>query len=370
MGTIRIETFKDQHVAAAIAFNERLCGRGVSAFLLNSAALVPQAPGEPILNHRFIAIEGDAARGGFLMVRFPGYFEQGGLMPVLNCREPVSEGIIDARYSMLALWMLKNIQQQGPYVFALGMGGEALPFPRLLRGAGWTLSQVPFLFHIVKPSRFLQEMQMLRNSPARQTAAFIAAYSGVGALGAAILQRRSFGSHPGDQWKIEKITKWGAWADPIWERFRHLCSFSVSRDRETLDSLYPLDNERTSAFLVRHRGEPVSWTVTFNRRMRHNKYFGNLQVGSILDCVGSEAAMRPTAALVTRQLTDDGAELIVTNQSHTQWIHTFTGIGFLRFRSNYILALSKDFAGAIAKVDNGAGRMHFTRGDSDGRIFL
>ena len=66
----------------------------------------------------------------FLLAEFPAQFGNGTQARLLNAREPLSEGIIDSKYSLLALRLLKFMQQQGPYLFALGMGGEDRPFPR------------------------------------------------------------------------------------------------------------------------------------------------------------------------------------------------------------------------------------------------
>jgi hypothetical protein len=44
--------------------------------------------------------------------------------------------------------------------------------------------------------------------------------------------------------------------------------------------------------------------------------------------------------------------------------------GYLSAPSNYILALSKQLAADIASQPEGLARMHFMRGDSDGRIHL
>jgi len=105
-------------------------------------------------------------------------------------------------------------------------------------------------------------------------------------------------------------------------------------------------------------------------QMRGHKYFGDLQVATLLDGVALPGARRGCVTLVSRALEREGADLLVTNQSHVEWVAAFRAAGYLRGPSNYILALSKRLAADIASQPGGFARMHFTRGDSDGRIHL
>jgi hypothetical protein len=324
-----------------------------------------------VIRDRFyLATEDGAVRGGLLLAAFPAAFGSGAECDVLNCREPLSEAIIDAKYSFLALRLLKFMQQQGPYLFALGMGGEDRPFPRLLKSAGWTVSQVPFLFHVVCARRFLKELRLLRASPARRMLAGLAAASGMGRVAISALQFRSvIAARAPRGFAIEPVTVWGEWVDELWERCRGENSFAIRRDLRTVRALYPLEN-RTRGYLIRQDGQPVGWIAALSTPMRQHKYFGDLQVATLLDGVALPGAKLASIVLASRALAREGAELLVTNQSHTDWVQVFRAAGYLSASSNYILALSKLLAAQIALQPGGLARMHFTRGDSDGRIFL
>jgi hypothetical protein len=90
----------------------------------------------------------------------------------------------------------------------------------------------------------------------------------------------------------------------------------------------------------------------------------------LVDGVALPGAQRGSVTLVSRALTREGADLLVTNQSHMRWVEAFRAAGYLRGPSNYVLALSKQLAADIASQPGGAAKMHFTRGDSDGLCHL
>ena len=146
---------------------------------------------------------------------------------------------------------------------------------------------------------------------------------------------------------------------------RSRCSFAVSRDLRTVRELYPLD-DRERGYVLRCEGRPVGWMSARLTRMRDHKYFGDLQVATLLDSVALPGFLRGSVTLASRALAHEGAELLVTNQSHMEWVAAFQAAGYLRGPSNYILALSKQLAADIASQPGGFARMHFTRGDSDG----
>jgi hypothetical protein len=365
---IRIEPYADAHAPAARAFNKRIAG--ASDFGLAEFAPRTEPESSPIRHHHYVVLEGEAVRGGFLLASFGGWFGDGQTARVWNCREPLSEGLADPNYRFLAIRMLRHIQRHSPYIFALGMGSRQMPFPRLLRGAGWTILPVPFLFRVFSAARFARELRMFQRGPMRPLAQ-VAAFTGAAKAGMALLHLRSL-SAPLAAWgcTIEKVEEWGSWADDVWDRFRRMCSFSVARDRETLAALYPLGEGKITAYLIRRGGEALGWAATMNTAMSNHKYFGNLRVGTILDCVAPADGMRACAALATKALARQGADLVVTNQSHAEIVKVFRQTGFLSAPSNYILAMSKGLSEEISRQPQGKDRMHFTRGDSDGRIHL
>jgi hypothetical protein len=166
---------------------------------------------------------------------------------------------------------------------------------------------------------------------------------------------------------IERVDRWGSWADDIWARTRDTVSFSVVRDRAMLESLYPLHDPRYLAFVVRKAGEVAGWAVAINTQMRDHGHFGNLRVATILDAQALPDEQLAVAAHVRGVLAADNADIIVTNQSHASWVAAFGLAGFLKGPSNYLLAMSKPLSEAVGDAP---ARVHITRGDGDGRIHL
>ena len=208
-------------------------------------------------------------------------------MRALNFQSPLSEGIVDPKYSIVAMQMVKFMQKQADAVFIVGMGAPDRPLPKLLAASGWSVRPVPFLFRVHRAGNFLRELQMLRTSTVKRIAAQAARVTGLGAAGLAVMQRR----RSPEAGTIRQVNAWGDWADDIWQRCRDHCSFAVQRDRRTLESLYPASDPRTKILLIERDAKPVGWSVCFNASLENHRHFGNLRVGSILDCMADPDAM-------------------------------------------------------------------------------
>jgi hypothetical protein len=357
---------------SVLAFNDRMRAANAPAdFLLpdrpnNSHTL--GAPPQAIERTKFVVLDGDdEVRGGFLLMAQPGWLN-GDVVEVANYQAPLSEGIADPRYGMVGMHMLRYVQKHWPFAFVVGMGGIERPLPRLLRAAGWQLRPVPFLFHVVHASRVLRELRVLQQRTPLRLAARAGAMTGAGTLGVAALQHRAWRSVAGARSvRIDRVERWDEWADMLWTRTRGTTVFSVVRDCATLDSLYPLDDPKYLAYVARRGDEVVGWAVALNTQMREHNHFGNLRVATVLDVAALADAEAAVAAHVRRALAEDGADIVVTNQSHERWVEAFRRAGFLAGPSNYLFAMSKLLS---QSVGDRFGRIHVTRGDGDGRIHL
>lgn len=272
---------------------------------------------------QYLAMEGLEVRGGFLLMEQPAVVE-GQVRRVCNSQSMLSEGICDRKYGVVSLQMLKYIERNKEYPFMVGMGSTQASLPRLLMGAGWTVRAIPFLFRIQNVRKFLF---------------------------------------------LTPITTWGAWADEIWSQYERHCSFAVLRDRSTLQLLYPLNGDRVRACVVHYGSRPVGWAAWLNTPMQNDKYFGNLHVVTILDCIAPPEYADIVAHLIADHVSESQADLLISNQAHSLWVRAFRRSGFLTASSNYLLATSRKFSAAI-QAGGGEERLHLTRGDSDGRIHL
>src|SRR5215471_22323 len=162
---LRFEIFAEQHVAAALEFNQRMKqGRAPSDFLLPASLEAPRTSlDDPIQWKRYLVLDGETVRGGLLAMEQPAWLN-GQSTRALNFQSPLSEGIVNPKYSAIATQMVKFMQKQADAVFLVGMGAIDRPLPKLLLASGWSVQPVPFLFRVHKAGRFLSELQMPKTS--------------------------------------------------------------------------------------------------------------------------------------------------------------------------------------------------------------
>jgi hypothetical protein len=326
---------------------------------------VDGSPDAAIRWTKYIAIdEQAAARGGFLLMEQRGWLN-GGSIRVANYQAPVSEGILNPRYGMVGLHMVRFIQREWPCAFVVGMGTADRPLPRLLSAAGWSVREVPFFFRIVRARRVFRNLRPLYARTWSGLGARIAANTGAGWLAASLLHTRP-PLHEALPLQIDRLHTWNNDVDELWQRTAHECAFAVTRDRPTLRALYPLDDRRYAAYAFTSNGKLRGWAVCAVTAMRDHKYFGDLRVATILDAWSEPDAAGSIVALLTQHLRRT-VDLIISNQSHRVWTAAFRRAGFASARSNYLLALSRPLTAAIGGATD---RLHVTRGDGDGRIHL
>lgn len=359
-------TNSPEYSTAVADFNRRMRERKApTSFLLSEELLREEDSPSSIRRHQFLAFDSDHVRGGVIELDQPGWLN-GEPVRALNFQSPLSEGIADSKHASVGLQIVRFMQHRSPAVYIVGMGSTTNPLPRLLKAAGWSLKDIPFLYRVHSANAFLRELQPLRSTRAKRMAADLARWTGIGALGLAVKYR----SRVKTVGTLRVQQTWGDWADELWSRARPNCSFAVNRDRRSLEWMYPSGDPRTRIFLVEKGTDPVGWGVCFDTRMKENRYFGNMRVGSILDCVAAPGHEAETATLVDRQLGLDGCDLTLINHSHADWVNAFRRAGFSAGPSNYLLGMSKRLTAAIESAPGGESRMHITRGDGDGRVHL
>jgi hypothetical protein len=365
--TLRFVPYTPAERPAVRAFNDRMrAGRAPTDFVLPDLPnAMDRDPGAAIAWTKYLAVDvEDAVRGGFLLMEQPGWLG-GASLAVANHQAPVSEGILNPRYAMVGLRMIRFMEHQWPYSFFVGMGSADRPLPRLLAATGWSVREVPFFFRIVRAGRVLRELRSLRARAWSRLGARIAADTGAGWLCARSLHAR-VPIREASALQMEPLPEWSDEIDRLWERTRHECAFAVTRDRATLRALYRLDDRRYSAYAFTSGGRLRGWAVSTETAMQDHNYFGHLRVATILDAWSEPGAAASIVALLISHLRRS-ADLIISSQSHRIWIAAFRRAGFASARSNYLLALSKPLTAAIGDATD---RLHVTRGDGDGRVHL
>ncbi|MEO8657193.1 MAG: hypothetical protein ABI693_01915 [Bryobacteraceae bacterium] len=344
---------------ACAAFNQRLRERGEFEFYLPEEIPVARTGG--IAWTHYVAVDERASvRGGVLLMEQRGWLNQTEI-PLVNIQSPLSEGIVDKAWSGVGLRLLQFLTRRSPYVYAIGMGGLQHSFPRLLAAAGWEVRPVPFQFAVLCANRFLREIGPLRQGSRRIPARLLAS-TGLGAT-ANFLWRAARRRPSSRGVALEKVSQWPDGLDEVWKRCRQGIGFSSVRDAKAAADLYP--EGRIHRFVLRVGGEVVGWSACLVSPMQNNAYFGNLVVGTVLDALAPASHLSLLLSLTTDVLASLGADLVVTNQTHSLWREHFRRLGYVDGPSNYLLALSKPLKSGVLPDDT-----YVSRGDGDGRINL
>lgn len=365
---IRIEPLTKELSPAVAAFNRRLVEGGMTEFSLpEHPALdwLPYAENARLYQRPFVAVDDlGFVRGGYIFKKQD--FSIGGVCQNVGfLRMPLSEGVVDRAYTSLGPKLVMHAWQRSPLLFCLGMGGMNRPLPRLLKSLRWRVEPIPFFFHVVHGARFLMGMPALREGAARSAASAAAAFTGLGHVALQALQfarpRTSMRVH-----EVSSVPRFGPEIGSVWSRSRAEYRFAAVRDPETVQTLYDAPGALFHRMEVRHRGVLTGWAAMLDTQMRNSNHFGNLRIGTVVDCDAIPEHAAQVAVAARNFLRARGVDLIVTNQSHSMWITAFSRAGFLNHPSNYIFGASKQLAEAI-----GPGAVfHMTRGDGDGPIHL
>jgi len=368
---IAIIPYTEDRIPAVQAFNQRLAVGGVAPEFHfpdnNIPRWLPHVDGRRIYQQFYLAVEEDVVRGAYIL-KSQDFWLHGERKRLVYYHLPISEGIVNKSYSSVGVHMLRSALKAEPALFCLGMGGFDGPLPRMLRAVGWGMSAVPLYFQVHHPERFLRNLTPLRQSASRRFLSDAAASTGIGRFGIKTVQW--IRSRAADQGEIaELVRNFGVWADDLWQKCSQHYTLIAARDSATLNILYP-EGKSFLCLQVRRGTDIVGWAVLLDTQMRGNKYFGDMRLGSIVDCLALPENAPAVVKKATRFLHDRGVDLVVSNHSHTGWCVAFEANGFLRGPSNFIFAASKPVLEWLAPFEANQNQIYFTRGDGDGPVNL
>lgn len=344
---IEIRPFSPEWLSALREFNGRIEATGMQ---------LPEDPAAEMLpgSRLYVAVEGHDVRGGYLLR--PQTFSFGGeLRRVAHLRLPLSEGVVNRGYARVGPMLMRSALQAEPLLYALGMGGFDRPLPRMLQAMGWTVTAVPFFFRVVHPARFLRGIRAVRRSRWLD----LAARTGAGWAAIHALQWSRTQRH----WRrtrAKETGKFGPWADEVWTAAQPDYAMAAVRDARTLEDLYA--GERFVRLHVDLRG----WAVLLDTPMQGDPYFGDLRVGTLVDCMARPEDAAAVILAARRHLEDQGVDLIITNQAHDAWGRALRADGFFKGPSNFLFGASKE----LAALGVPAEEMHINRADGDGPVHL
>lgn len=367
--SIVIQPYRPEHELAVAAFNQRLRQAGENEHMVfyryAEPRWLPRTAGSRIYNEFFVALDNAVVRGGYALKTQEFLFPDGQVRSIGYYHHPLSEGIVNKAHAVVGALLLRDAMLRAPLLYCLGMGGYGHPLPQMLIRLGWAHCLVPFFFRVLSPARFFRQMQALRETAKRRIAMDLAAFTGAGWAGSKLFQTyRALTAPHASKAEIHEVGVFAANAQLLWDRAKQTCSFTAVRDREALQALYPPSETHLTRIEIRRGGNVIGWAVVGERR--NDAKYGNLRVGSVVDCWALPGEFLPVVRGASETLKRQGFDLILTNQSHQDWGNAFKAAGYLSGPSNFLFAASKKLAELLAPFDQTQVRMHLTRADGDG----
>jgi hypothetical protein len=216
----------------------------------------------------------------------------------------------------------------------------------------------------------LRNIRTLRTSRLRCAALNLLAATRLGWLGITALNAVRFRRTVRPPVDCLQVEDFPGMVDDVWDKCKADYSFVAVRSRLVLRTLYPADDRRFIRLLVRRDKKVVGWAVLLNTPMTDHKQFGNMRVGTLVDCLASPADAADVVACAARVLEQGGADILVSNQSSAAWCRALHACGFFAGPSNFGLSASPALAAEIGPIRERMPTFHLNRGDGDGPIHL
>ncbi len=359
---LQIQSYREDLAEAVREFNARLraAGFGHPIGLPEdpSHVLPPKRSGQLVYQECFIATEGETVRGGYTLY-YQTFSFRGEDVAVANCVMPVSEGIIDRNYGLVGIQLVQDALRRQPRMFGFGMGGVDGPMTKLLKAMNWDVWPVPFYFKVLNGARFLRNIRLLRRTRAGALLADVAAFCGVGKLGARLTNLLLTRKGP-ERVQVETIDGFSSWADEMWERARMSYKVLSVRDSGVLNALYG-DRAEFARLRISEGGRTLGWAVVEMHALNWQR-FGDMTVGYVLDCLALPEDAPTAARGIAEWLASRGADLIVSNQSHSAWQAALRRSGFVRGPTTWVFASAPALMRLLRTADPSHRGMHFPRG--------
>ncbi len=356
--------------AAVEAFNERMRTEGSpwGLYVDPEPDWLPKRPGQNVWREYYVAVdEQHAVHGGFAL-KPQEWRIRGETKIVTDWQGPVSEGSVNPRHASLAMRLIREMVKIRPALFSWGHGGNDQPVVQILRKMDWLIHETPFCLLVLRPARFLRLNAYLRTSAARRAGLDLLAFSGAGFAGFRALHAllrlmayRRFRATP------VEISDFGPWADDLWERCRSRYAAIAVRDAASMNVLAPASGWPPVIRLrVDRSGETIGWALVMDTRMRRDARFGDLRVGSIVDCFADPADAGDVVSAATAYLRRRGVDIIVSNQSHPRWIRGFAEVGYLVLPRRRLFVASPELRQTLEPFADTARGLHLTNMDGHG----
>lgn len=359
---------------AVLAFNQRMQagGSGWSFYPDPVPDWIPPRAGQNVWREYHLAVEDAAAVRGAFALKPQDWLINGQVQVVTDWQGPFSEGVIDAKYGTLGLRMVRDMLKKRPLLYSWGHGGDDQPVVQMLRKMNWLLHPTPFCLYVAKPFRFLRLNAQLRKTPARRLVLDIAAFSGLGWLGLRLmhLALRLKAGGRFDAQALE-VPEFGLWADELWDRCKDRYGAIAVRDAASMNALAPAGAwPPVTRLRVERGGQTLGWALVMDTQMKGEHRFGDLRVGSIVDCLALPDDAGEVVHAATGFLTRRGVDIVVSNQAHPGWARGFAQNGYAVLADKRLFAMSPALQEALAPFDQMSQGLHLTNMDGHGPMAL
>jgi hypothetical protein len=368
---MEIRFAEDGDLEAMVRFNQRLRagGRGEEQMTLR-----PSLPGEaryrppgfPVYRRMMIAEDGREIRAAMLLYHH-NVFIKGERRDFCWADNPVSEGIIDRKYSLAIIQLMKRATAHQPFLMTMGVGTPDVEAFRFLVKLGWRWRLAPFFFYPVRVTKTLLGLRYFKQCPKLRYMALLGAFSGAGAGLSGLLSLRRRLASALSICQISEESVFDDWADRIFTDALPEYAVAIRSDAATLNIVYPPGDPGYTRLRVRRKGakEDVGWIVVAIKQMEDNPYFGDLKVGTLADGFGRVADAPALVAAGINHLAEAGVDIIVANFLHAAWARACRRSGMIAGPSNYNLFVSPD--GPLLREDScPPEEIHVVRGHGDG----
>jgi hypothetical protein len=361
-----------QDAAQIEAFNRRISAATHHRLSLEKPfTTIAQHEGSPVVQERVFCFDGDELRGG-ASARRMAFFVNGRHEEVAAWMAPVSEGIVNPAYAMVAQRIEREMRRRYPLIYATGSPDGA---GEMMSRAGWFTWPIPFHFAVLRATPFLRNIAYLRRRRGLKILLDLAAVSGLGMIGLALLNllQRARGRYPRtDGLIVERVEGWGEWVDAVWERVHGKYTLIGDRSSKALASLYPTENEHfiRLRFSTADTRRPLGWAVVTASRVKNHKHFGNMVLGAIVDLLADPEDAGAVAGGAVAALRDANADVVVVNHSDRRWNEAFERAGMLPATTNHYLFLAPELKKRFSPIEQCSERFFLTRGDGHGPMHL
>ena len=352
-------------------FNKELESKGIN-FKLNLSFLKERKENDFIFERKFILTENKIkVRAGYTL-KSQWFKVNDDLLQIGYYYNPITAGLFNKKYNICGVLLLQDAQTKYKNLFCLGMGGYSEPLPKLLKSLNWNLQTVPFFFKIYNPHSFLKNISYLKNTKFRSFLAKFLTNSGIGWLIIKIffqlISLLHFRIKKYPNLVVREIDDFREDFDSVWKKTKQNNSFIAVRNSEYLKTLY--SNKRFIKLKFFDSDKIIGWSISLCTQLDNHKQFGNMKLGSIVDCLSLKGYETSIIKKTSQILKQKGADLIVSNQSHIFWKNAFKNNSFISGPSNFVFASSIALSEKLKSNVKSKNYMHLTRGDGDGPINL